>query len=244
MERRRFLLFRWSSSASTSTGSSASGPRPVVERPQLTAEQLEAVRERNRPILLSAAAGSGKTSVLVERFVQAVCEDGLAPGVRARDHLHRASGRRASLRACASACSSSAGARRRGTRRLPSSAPSTASARACCAPIRFPQDSTPISPSSTRRAPPGCAAAPTKTPSPGSSRAARTPSTCWRRTASTKPARSSSISSPSCAAAGSAARGCRRRRRPATGAATRPTRSPRSRSSTACWRLSAGATRL
>ncbi|MCW3033805.1 MAG: family ATPase [Solirubrobacterales bacterium] len=44
-----------------------------------TEEQTEAVRRRAEPILLSAAAGSGKTSVLVERFVQAVCADGLKP---------------------------------------------------------------------------------------------------------------------------------------------------------------------
>ena len=31
-------------------------------------------------MLVSAAAGSGKTSVLVERFVRAVREDGVAPG--------------------------------------------------------------------------------------------------------------------------------------------------------------------
>ena len=34
---------------------------------------------RCEPLLLSAAAGSGKTSVLVERFVAAVREDGIAP---------------------------------------------------------------------------------------------------------------------------------------------------------------------
>ena len=43
----------------------------------LTVEQRAAVGARDRPILLSAAAGSGKTSVLVERFVRAVCEEGL-----------------------------------------------------------------------------------------------------------------------------------------------------------------------
>jgi len=38
------------------------------------------VRRRGEPLLVSAAAGSGKTSVLVERFVRAVREDGVAPG--------------------------------------------------------------------------------------------------------------------------------------------------------------------
>jgi ATP-dependent exoDNAse (exonuclease V) beta subunit len=59
----------------------------------LTAEQQEAVRRRSEPILLSAAAGSGKTSVLVERFVQAVREDGLAPAaVLAITFTERAAG--------------------------------------------------------------------------------------------------------------------------------------------------------
>jgi ATP-dependent helicase/nuclease subunit A len=45
----------------------------------LTGEQQDAVSRRAEPLLLSAAAGSGKTSVLVERFVAAVREDGIAP---------------------------------------------------------------------------------------------------------------------------------------------------------------------
>ncbi len=54
----------------------------LAERPRrrLTEEQEQAVARRGEPLLLSAAAGSGKTSVLVERFVRAVREDGLAPG--------------------------------------------------------------------------------------------------------------------------------------------------------------------
>jgi ATP-dependent exoDNAse (exonuclease V) beta subunit len=46
----------------------------------LTDEQEQAVARRGEPLLLAAGAGSGKTSVLVERFVRAVCEDGIAPG--------------------------------------------------------------------------------------------------------------------------------------------------------------------
>ena len=45
----------------------------------LTGEQRDAVRRRSESLLVSAAAGSGKTSVLVERFVAAVREDGVAP---------------------------------------------------------------------------------------------------------------------------------------------------------------------
>jgi ATP-dependent exoDNAse (exonuclease V) beta subunit len=45
----------------------------------LTPEQEQAVARRGEPLLVSAGAGSGKTSVLVERFVRAVCEDGTSP---------------------------------------------------------------------------------------------------------------------------------------------------------------------
>jgi len=46
----------------------------------LTSEQERAVERRGEPLLVAAGAGSGKTSVLVERFVRAVREDGVAPG--------------------------------------------------------------------------------------------------------------------------------------------------------------------
>ena len=46
---------------------------------ELTPEQRAAVEQREGPMLLSANAGSGKTSVLVERFVAAVLEDEIAP---------------------------------------------------------------------------------------------------------------------------------------------------------------------
>jgi ATP-dependent exoDNAse (exonuclease V) beta subunit len=45
-----------------------------------TAQQSEAVRRRDGSLLLEANAGSGKTSVLVERFVRSVLEDGVRPG--------------------------------------------------------------------------------------------------------------------------------------------------------------------
>jgi len=53
---------------------------PAVPGIELTAEQQPPVERRGESLLLSAAAGSGKTSVLVERFVRAVREDGVAPG--------------------------------------------------------------------------------------------------------------------------------------------------------------------
>ena len=57
----------------------ASPPAPAPARPTLTPEQEEAAARRSGPLLLAAGAGSGKTSVLVERFVRAVREDGVAP---------------------------------------------------------------------------------------------------------------------------------------------------------------------
>ena len=45
----------------------------------LTDEQQRAIARREGSLLLAAGAGSGKTSVLVERFARAVLEDGIAP---------------------------------------------------------------------------------------------------------------------------------------------------------------------
>ncbi|HLY50977.1 MAG TPA: UvrD-helicase domain-containing protein [Solirubrobacteraceae bacterium] len=45
----------------------------------LTVEQEEAVRRREGDLFLDAGAGSGKTTVLVERFARAVVEDGVEP---------------------------------------------------------------------------------------------------------------------------------------------------------------------
>jgi ATP-dependent helicase/nuclease subunit A len=69
--------------------------------PALTAEQEQPVVRRAEPLLLSAAAGSGKTSVLVERFVRAVREDGITPGrILAITFTERAAGElRARVRA-------------------------------------------------------------------------------------------------------------------------------------------------
>jgi ATP-dependent exoDNAse (exonuclease V) beta subunit len=45
-----------------------------------TEEQLVAIEQREGDLLLDAGAGSGKTSVLVERFARSVLEDGIEPG--------------------------------------------------------------------------------------------------------------------------------------------------------------------
>ena len=44
---------------------------------KFTDQQLTAIERRDSSILVSAGAGTGKTSVLVERFVRAVCDDGV-----------------------------------------------------------------------------------------------------------------------------------------------------------------------
>jgi len=59
---------------------SRGSPAALAAGPALTEEQERPVSRRTEPLLLSAGAGSGKTSVLVERFVRAVREDGTAPG--------------------------------------------------------------------------------------------------------------------------------------------------------------------
>jgi ATP-dependent helicase/nuclease subunit A len=55
--------------------------QPVAEQaPSLTEEQKQAVTRRDGSLQLAAGAGSGKTAVLVERFVRAVRDDGISPG--------------------------------------------------------------------------------------------------------------------------------------------------------------------
>jgi ATP-dependent helicase/nuclease subunit A len=44
---------------------------------ELTDEQQRAIDRRDGPLFLEAGAGSGKTRVLVERFVRSVCDDGV-----------------------------------------------------------------------------------------------------------------------------------------------------------------------
>jgi len=51
-----------------------------VEEQSFTDEQLLAIERRQGDLLLDASAGSGKTSVLVERFARSVLEDGIDVG--------------------------------------------------------------------------------------------------------------------------------------------------------------------
>ncbi|MHB1999015.1 MAG: UvrD-helicase domain-containing protein [Solirubrobacteraceae bacterium] len=54
--------------------------RPLsAPAPMLTGEQEEAVARRRGSLLLAAGAGSGKTTVLVERYLRACVDDGLSP---------------------------------------------------------------------------------------------------------------------------------------------------------------------
>ena len=48
--------------------------------PRFTAEQRAAIEDRSGSSLLAANAGSGKTAVMVERFVEAVLRDGVPVG--------------------------------------------------------------------------------------------------------------------------------------------------------------------
>jgi ATP-dependent helicase/nuclease subunit A len=58
-----------------SVGEPASRPPASPGAPEWTVEQLSAIERRAGDLLLDAGAGSGKTSVLVERFVRAVLQD-------------------------------------------------------------------------------------------------------------------------------------------------------------------------
>jgi len=55
-------------------------PSPDARTRSWTDEQREAIERREGNLLLSAGAGSGKTSVLVERFVRSVVQDGIGVG--------------------------------------------------------------------------------------------------------------------------------------------------------------------
>jgi ATP-dependent exoDNAse (exonuclease V) beta subunit len=84
----------WDPPADRPHGSAAATHSP-------TSEQEQAAARRSGPLLLAAGAGSGKTSVLVERFVRAVREDGIAPArILAITFTERAAGElRARVRA-------------------------------------------------------------------------------------------------------------------------------------------------
>ena len=51
-----------------------------MSAPAFTEEQRTAIEQREGAFALAANAGSGKTSVLVERFVRDVAENAIAPG--------------------------------------------------------------------------------------------------------------------------------------------------------------------
>jgi ATP-dependent helicase/nuclease subunit A len=53
-------------------------PEPAIERSP-TPEQAAAIEARGRDVLLEAGAGSGKTGVMVERYVRLVVDEGVSP---------------------------------------------------------------------------------------------------------------------------------------------------------------------
>jgi ATP-dependent helicase/nuclease subunit A len=57
---------------------SAAAPEPAIERSP-TPEQQAAIEARGRDVLLEAGAGSGKTGVMVERYVRLVVDEGISP---------------------------------------------------------------------------------------------------------------------------------------------------------------------
>ena len=67
----------------------------VVEETRTPNEEQLAAIDAGGLVFVSAGAGTGKTTVLVERFVRAVCDRGPAHRLGARDHVHRAGCRRA-----------------------------------------------------------------------------------------------------------------------------------------------------
>ena len=117
--------------------------------------------DRTGSALLAANAGSGKTAVMVERFVEAVLHDGVAVGaILALTFTEKAAGelRERIRRPVHRARRGRARARGRGA---PGSARSTASAPGCCARTRSPRGSIRASRCSTRRPPGGWPRPPT-----------------------------------------------------------------------------------
>ena len=88
-------------------------------RARWTDEQRLAIERRAGDLLLVAGAGSGKTSVLVERFVRAVRRGRRRRRGDPRDHVHREGGRRAERSRSGRACGSSARATAPGRPRPP-----------------------------------------------------------------------------------------------------------------------------
>jgi ATP-dependent exoDNAse (exonuclease V) beta subunit len=62
----------------TPSASADAPPEPAVERSP-TPEQRAAIEARGRDVLLEAGAGSGKTGVMVERYVRLVVDEGVSP---------------------------------------------------------------------------------------------------------------------------------------------------------------------
>ena len=108
----------------------------MSELPAFTDEQQQAIARRSGPLALAASAGSGKTSVLVERYVRAVHRGRHRPVADPRDHLHRPRGRRAARAGPAAAWRRGRARGRARERRARSCRPSTASAHGCCARMR------------------------------------------------------------------------------------------------------------
>ena len=126
--------------------------QPRARRRALHARAARAIDDRSGSALLAANAGSGKTAVMVERFVEAVLSDGVPVGVDPRAHVHREGGRRAARADPAPVHGARRGRARARGARPPGSGRSTASARGSCGRGRSPPASTRASPCSTSAA--------------------------------------------------------------------------------------------
>ena len=93
-------------------------------------EQQAAVDARG-DVFVSAGAGTGKTSVLVARFVEAVCDRGLDVDSILVDHVHESAPRASCARGSARRSSSAGGSTSHASSTAPGSRPSTASATGC-----------------------------------------------------------------------------------------------------------------
>ena len=162
--------------------------------------------------LLAANAGSGKTAVMVERFVEAVLLDGVPGRLDPGADVHREGGRRAARARAAAASRPRRGRARARPSTPPGSARSTASARACCARGRSPPAWTRASRCS-RRPPPGGSprAAYERALEAWAARARRAPAVDLAAAYGAEPARHRARRARRRCAAAAPSRGCRSR---------------------------------
>ena len=128
---------RRAANARTGATSGASAARSDREAARRTTQQQAAIDARGT-VFVAAGAGTGKTAVLVERFVTRRRRRRPRRRVAARDHVHRARGRRAARAHPRAPPRARSGPTSRSSSTAPGSRRSTASAAGCSARIRSP----------------------------------------------------------------------------------------------------------